>query len=65
MNGLGVLTLGALHIWGSLDATWAAGGILALCGIWARVTRAGPPNAPPGASGLVAGLVAALVRRLG
>lgn len=65
VNGVGVLALTALHLWGSLSAEWAAGGILALCGLWAKVTRGGPPNAPPGASGLVAGLAALIARKWG
>ena len=62
VNGLGVLALCAMHIWGSLSAEWAGAGVLMLCGLWARVTSGKPPTGPPGASGLLVGLVE-LVRR--
>lgn len=53
VNGLGVLTFGAMHIWGSLSAEMAMAGIAAVCGVWGVSTRKGPPAVPPGASGLL------------
>ena len=50
VNGLGVLALTAMHVWGQLPAEWAAGIIAAICGVWGVQTRKGPP---PGAAGLV------------
>lgn len=54
VNGVGVIALASMHLWGSLGAEWAAGGILALCGLWAHHTRKGPPGGPPGVAGALA-----------
>ena len=53
VNGLGVLTMGAMHIWGELNADTAAMAIAAVCGVWGLTTRNGPPAVPPGAAGLL------------
>ena len=53
VNGVGVASVTALHLWGHLEAHVAAGAILLLCGIWVSVTRKGPPSGPPGLSGAV------------
>lgn len=58
VNGVGVVALAAMHLWGELGAEWAAGGILALCGLWVGATKGGPPSAPPGGSGAAAALLA-------
>ena len=57
VNGLGVLALAALHLWGDLGAEWAAGGILALCGLWVGATRSPPPTGGPGGSGALLALL--------
>lgn len=65
VNGLGVLSLAAMHLWGELDALPAAGAILALCGLWVRSTSGGPPTAGPGGSGALAALLGSLGHALG
>jgi len=42
VNCLGVVVLGAMHVWGELSAEWAAAGVLACCGIW--IVRNGKPS---------------------
>lgn len=63
VNGLGVCALTVLHLWGSLDAQWAAGGILALCGLWIGATRKGPPSSPPGGAGAISNITDLVSRR--
>ncbi len=63
VNGIGVLALAAMHIWGKLDAGAAAAIIGVICGLWGINTRKGPPTAPPGASGLLLLLLAPLFGR--
>lgn len=63
VNGLGVVGVTAMHLWGDLGAEWACGAILALCGLWVRATNDGPPPTPPGAAGVVSLLVGWLVHR--
>ena len=63
VNGVGACVLGAMHLWGSLSPEVAAAGILALCGIWVRATRRGPPGGPPGATGAVHSYIGDLLRR--
>ncbi len=65
VNGLGVLALASLHLFGELPAEWAAGGILALCGLWVGATRATPPSGPPGGSGAAVTLLGAAGHLLG
>lgn len=65
VNGLGVVALAAMHLWGELGAEWAAGGILALCGLWVGATKGGPPSASPGGSGAAVALLGAAGHLLG
>lgn len=51
VNGCAVMALAGMHVWGSLSPEMAAGGILAVCGVWGLNTRKGPPS---GATGLAA-----------
>lgn len=50
VNGVAVLSLAGMHVWGSLGPDLAAGAILAVCGVWGFNTRKGLPS---GAAGLV------------
>lgn len=63
VNGIAIVVLGALHLWGELEAHWAAAAILACAGLWLGATRKGPPTAPPGVSGLLITLGAELARQ--
>ncbi len=53
VNGLGLIAVACMNIWGELDPNVAAGVVGGICGLWGFNTRKGPPGAAPGVSGLI------------
>lgn len=64
VNGIGIIAVTSMHIWGSLSAEWAVGAVGGICGLWGASTRKGAPGAAPGASGALFAAVGSVLSRM-